>query len=309
VTVNRVRVSVVIVNHNRVDDLRDALRSVTVQDYPDREIIVVDNASSDASCTMVSREFPEVRLLPLDENRGMDGYSEGFRHASGEIVFQMDNDSLMPSPDLLSKVVGVLDAAPPQVAVLACRVEEYRPGGERIADLEARDRRRGPLEDHGFHSGGVAFRAAVLRQVGAYDRDIFLYGAELFLQVKILAAGYRILFHPELLVLHKSSPVGRDRSRGIYFEVRNRLWFVRAWGTAGQRYRFLPRILLHDLAYGIRRRSLESVRRAVRDGLGRMPSGIFPGPGPFPAQVASLIETVGRDFSLARTIRKVVAGQ
>jgi GT2 family glycosyltransferase len=51
-------VSVVIVNYNRCDDLRAALHSLKRQDYPQVEIIVVDNASQDDSHAMLAAEFP-----------------------------------------------------------------------------------------------------------------------------------------------------------------------------------------------------------------------------------------------------------
>src|SRR4051812_47293068 len=89
-------VTVVIVNYNRRDDLRSALRSVLDQDYPDFSVIVVDNASNDGSLDMLTSEFPSVELIPLNENTGMDGYSIGFARAAGPFIFQMDNDSEMP---------------------------------------------------------------------------------------------------------------------------------------------------------------------------------------------------------------------
>ena len=72
-------VSVVITNFNRCDDLREALMSLKMQDYPHLEIIVVDNASQDDSRHMLMRDFPEVSVIALDENIGMDGYSVASR--------------------------------------------------------------------------------------------------------------------------------------------------------------------------------------------------------------------------------------
>ncbi len=302
------RMSVVIVNYNRREDLRQALESVARQDFADREVIVVDNASTDGSREMLKADFPDVTLVALDENRGMDGYSEGFRRARGAFIFQMDNDSLIPDADLLSRVMTSFAADREDLAVVATRVEEYNPAGDDVPSLRLRDGRRGPLKDHGFHSGGVAFRKKALDGVGHYDRDVFLYGSELFLQVKLLAAGFRIEYYPDLLMLHKSSPRARDRSRGIYYEVRNRLWFIRAWGTVGQRYRLIPGIIMHDLLYGVFRGAFLSVLRAFRDGLGTMPP--MPGPAGLPGIEAArrLVDEVGGHFRVARTIGRVARG-
>ncbi len=300
------RISVVIVNYNRREDLRAALRSVAGQDFADREVIVVDNASTDGSREMLAADFPDVIVIPLDENRGMDGYSEGFRRARGEFIFQMDNDSAMPDGDLLSQVVARFQSSSQGLAVVATRVEEYDSARHDVEALRVLDRRCGPLPDHGFHSGGVAFRKTAIDRVGSYSREVFLYGSELFLQVKLLAAGFRIEYHPDLLMLHKSSPRARNRSRGIYYEVRNRLWFVRAWGSPGQRLRLVPRIILHDVVYGFSRNSVGSVLSAFRDGLGKLPADIGTGL-PRNEAVRKLVEEVGGHFGVVRTAGRVLA--
>ena len=59
-------VSVVIVNYNRIDDLRQALESIRTQDYSPYEVIVLDNASTDRSMEMLKNEFPEVKTIRLE---------------------------------------------------------------------------------------------------------------------------------------------------------------------------------------------------------------------------------------------------
>jgi len=265
-------VTVVIANYNRCKDLRDALSSVIAQDYPKVEVIVVDNASGDASQAMMAREFPQVVVVPLAENIGMDGYSVGFRAARGQYIFQMDNDSLIPDAGVLSAVVQRFEAGSPNLAVVATRVEEYSPGAD-IDQLRHRDRRRGPIKTGGFHSGGVGFRRALLEQVGSYNRAVFLYGSELFLQMKFLAAGYTIMFYPEILMLHKSSPEARS-SEGLYYEIRNRYWFLRLFATRQQQLRFFPSMLTHDLAYALFNRAPGVFGRAIRDGFGPLPKSL-----------------------------------
>ena len=109
-------ITVVIANFNRCADLREALASVRRQDYPRVATVVVDNASTDGSQEMLAAEFPEVETVALDENRGMAGYSIGFERAESELLFQMDNDSLMPDPQVLSEVVRRFEQGPPELA-------------------------------------------------------------------------------------------------------------------------------------------------------------------------------------------------
>jgi GT2 family glycosyltransferase len=265
-------ITVVIANYNRSNDLREALLSIMTQNYPNIEIIVVDNASQDDSCEILAKEFPNVVLLPLTENIGMDGYSVGFQSAHGKYIFQMDNDSLMPDAQILTKVVQRFEAGPANLAVVATRVEECSNNPD-LAHLRRQDRRKGPINTAGFHSGGVGFRKAILDQVGYYNREIFLYGSELFLQMKFLAAGYAIRFYPEILLLHKSSSQARS-SKGVYFEVRNRYWFFRHFATRAQQVRFIPSMLIHDIVYSFFKRSPIAVLRAMLDGFGRLPDSL-----------------------------------
>ena len=299
-------VSVVIVTYNRKDDLRKALRSVESQEGVSTEVIVVDNASADGTLAMLHEEFPRVSVIALEDNRGMDGYSEGFRRARGEFIFQMDNDSLMPDATVLSETARRMSMGPEELAVIATRVEEYSPSRDEIERLRSKDTRRGAQSDLGFHSGGVLFRKSALDRVGHYSREIFLYGSELFLQVKFLAAGYRIEYHPDILMLHTSSSGARNRGRGIYYEVRNRLWFIRAWGGLGQRVRHLPRIVLHDLIYGTGKGALVPVFKAMKHGFGAIPADLHPRDHGRTESVLRLVEEVGCHFTFGMTMKRIM---
>lgn len=87
------RISLVIPTHNRCDLLRRCLRAATTQTYPDYEVIVVDDASTDQTGDMVQREFPQVRYLRLECNRGpAAARNAGIAIASGEVIAFTDDD-------------------------------------------------------------------------------------------------------------------------------------------------------------------------------------------------------------------------
>lgn len=300
-------VTVVITNFNRCDDLRVALKSVKEQDYPNVETIVVDNASCDNSLDMLAIEFPDLCVIALKENIGMDGYSVGFRHAKGEFIFQMDNDSLMPDGNVLSEVVKRFEEGPEDLAVVATRVEEYRRDVDQIKNLRRRDARIGPINTGGFHSGGVGFRKALLDEAGYYNRDVFLYGSELFLQMKFLAGGYQVLYYPEILMLHKSSNAARS-PKGVYYELRNRYWFMRSHGTLTQQLRYFPAMLVHDVVYSIFKKSPKGFFKALQDGFGALPISFqLPLHSSQPDFVAKVNE-FGANFSLRSLLRRIKQG-
>src|SRR4051794_19397133 len=87
-------VSVLIVNWNRQDYIKETLSQLRKQPYPGMEILVVDNGSTDGTQDMITSEFPEVRLLRLEKNVGQcTGLNIGLENARAEIVISLDNDA------------------------------------------------------------------------------------------------------------------------------------------------------------------------------------------------------------------------
>src|SRR5579863_521141 len=91
-------VSIVILNYKRRDALRRVLDSVRAQEYPNREIILVDNNSGDEIRTFIEGYAPEVELIELPQNRGAcGGRNAGIERARGQIVVTLDNDIYLES--------------------------------------------------------------------------------------------------------------------------------------------------------------------------------------------------------------------
>src|SRR5271155_3319273 len=87
--------SVVIPNWNGIDLLRKYLPSViaAAEQCPGSEVIVVDNGSTDGSAPFLLENYPQVRLIALDENLGFGGGSnQGFHHAKRDIVVLLNSD-------------------------------------------------------------------------------------------------------------------------------------------------------------------------------------------------------------------------
>ena len=90
-------VSIIIVNWNACDYLRDCIRSIVIAAGPITfEIIVVDNNSQDASVAMVRREFPTITLIVNSENRGFAAANnQGLRIATGRYLLLLNPDTII----------------------------------------------------------------------------------------------------------------------------------------------------------------------------------------------------------------------
>lgn len=111
------KISVVIPTYNREESLRKCLRAVTSQDYPDYEVIVVDDGSRKGTRAMVVREFSDLIYLRQETNRGpAAARNRGIRFARGEIIAFTDDDCI-PSKDWLSKLAAGFESHPSAGAI------------------------------------------------------------------------------------------------------------------------------------------------------------------------------------------------
>lgn len=108
-------VSVLMINFNYADFIEQAIRSVLDQTWPDFELVVVDDASTDASVAIVRRLCAEdlrLRLIVHPTNRGMAvATNTAFVHARGEILCLLDSDDWF-HPEKLARVVACFKASP-----------------------------------------------------------------------------------------------------------------------------------------------------------------------------------------------------
>ena len=219
------RITVVILNWNRKDDLRDCLNSIKRQTYRDVEVIVADNRSRDGSQAMLAAEFPGVRLIQMPRNVGVAGSNAAMKVARGEFVVLIDNDMILIEEDAFEKVVKrfenraemgslafrVVDANSNQVSYNS---PKYSEGDEKIG-----------YEASAFDGGGVAIRRSVLEEVGYSPEEFFIYQNEIDLSTKIWAGGWEIRYFPDITVVHKFSMTSRPPRLFYYLWHRNYMWY------------------------------------------------------------------------------------
>ena len=102
-------VSIIIVNYNGLHHLKRCLPSLFKTRYDAFEVIVVDNASSDRSCSWIRGRYPQVRLYPLSSNVGFGRANElGASKAKGQYVAFLNSDTVVTA-NWLAPMVRVLE--------------------------------------------------------------------------------------------------------------------------------------------------------------------------------------------------------
>jgi len=230
-------VSIIVPNYNGLRWLGPCLTTITAQTYQPIEIIVVDNASTDASCEFIRANFPGVRILRLPQNCGYAGANNhAARAARGDFLLFLNNDTKL-APNAVAELVTAL-LRDPKAAIAAPRITDYdgtAPGTCGMS-LDIFGYPYAPAAGESlFYADGAAFliRHDVFEALGGFDEDYFLFYEDMDLSWRTWLAGYTIIPVSTALVNHYgsgSAPGGRIKEGTFattpqrrYLGERNRL--------------------------------------------------------------------------------------
>ncbi len=239
-------VSVIIVNWNTRDDLRECLRSLhpSLHQGLQVEIIVVDNASWDDSVAMVKREFPDVKLI---ENRLNEGFGKAHNRAAliaqGRYLMLLNSDA-RAHPGALKDLVDYADAHP-DVGIIApkvlnpdgslqysCRrfpvyeaglfrntiLGRLFPQNRFVRDYLMTDFDHAHTADVDWVSGcAMMIRRETWHQLGGFDERFFMYCEDVDLCWRAHEGGWRVVYHPEAVVTHT---IGRSTDKAVNAMIR-----------------------------------------------------------------------------------------
>ena len=228
-------VTVNILSYNRRDELRHTLTKVYEQDYKNIEVIVVDNSSSDGSPEMVTREFPEVKLIKMKKNIGVAGWNEGFELARGKYILVLDDDAY-PAKDAVTKAVEnfILNE---DIACVAFNLIDTNTGTYYNGNWLPEDKTK---RTYWPIFVGCAFMVSSDRIPVDFEfpSDYFIYQHELPMSAEIYIAGREILFAPEILAYHNFKIDLGYSTLGDSYAFKNNLLFI-------SKYLYLPLVFLY----------------------------------------------------------------
>jgi len=249
-------VSVIVLSLNGADVIRECLDTLLVNDYPNFEVLVVNNGSTDATPEIVSSEYPRVRLINLPQNRGYaGGMNEGLKASRGEILVPL-NDDTINTPNLVREIVRPM-LEDPQVGIVGCKIlypdrkTIQHAGGiilpnglTRHFGYEEEDRGQydEPREVDYVTGCAIAIRRKIFQQLGLYDDRYFpTYYEEVEYAVRVKKAGYKIVYNPKAFLYHLESKTEiRFSPKFLYRYSKSRWRFVLKNFTWRQILRAIP---------------------------------------------------------------------
>ena len=239
-------ISLIIPHWNGIDILSECLNSLKKCTYPNLEIIVVDNASTDGSPEWIEKNHPDVKLIRSERNMGYaGGCNRGALSASGEFLLFLNNDTVH-EPGWLEPLVRSLRKNPTIGAVQPKILNEferdlfdYAGGSGGAIDIfcfpfargrlfQTRERDDGQYDDESqiFWASGTAvlMRKFLFEKTGGFDELFFAHQEEIDIQWKFQLMGYRIFVNPQSVVYHKNAlTLTMHSPRKKYLNHRNSL--------------------------------------------------------------------------------------
>jgi GT2 family glycosyltransferase len=211
-------VTVNILSYNRREELRITLKKVFEQEYGHIEVIVIDNHSTDGSAEMVRAEFPDVRLIELERNIGIEGWNKGFECARGEYILVLDDDS-HPMDTAIETCLRYMENDT-LCAVAACNIIE---GGSSKNFIRNED----PKKISDFIGCGALLRSSVVRQLKGFSTIVFLYSHELEYTMRVYDAGYHAAYIESAHVMHRRAVKNRQGVHSNGRDLRHHYYFIR----------------------------------------------------------------------------------
>ena len=279
------RIVAVVLNTNRRDDTLACLDSLARLDYANHAVVVLDNASTDGSAAAIRAAHPEVRILPLAENRGYAGNNNVGIAAAIEMgadwVLVLNEDTIL-DPACYTELIRAA-GDDPAVGILGPMVYHH--------DEPTVIQSAGGLMDgrwQAWHSGqneddtgqfaaprtvdwisgcAILVRREVIAQVGPLDERFFYYWEETEWCVRARRAGWRIVLAPAAKLWHKGvNRHYRPAPSVAYYNTRNHLLLLAKHGApAAARLRLWAGILRTLVSYTVKPKWQD--RRASRDAI------------------------------------------
>lgn len=242
-------VAVVILNWNGKQLLSDFLPGVIKSQYPNLQLVVGDNASTDGSVEYVRANFPEIQVIVNTHNYGFaEGYNRILKQVSADYYVLLNSDVEVPE-NWIEPVIKAMEAdsriaaAQPKIKWQKNKTQfEYAGAAGGFLDINAFPFCRGRIfdqveDDLGqyndakeiFWASGAAFfiKRAQWEETGGLDPDLFAHMEEIDLCWRLKNLGYQIIYCPDAEVYHVGGgTLAANNPYKVFLNFRNNLMIM-----------------------------------------------------------------------------------
>ncbi|SFQ19616.1 glycosyltransferase family 2 protein [Parafilimonas terrae] len=268
-------VAIVILNYNGRNFLEQFLPSVFASTYPNKRIIIADNASADDSIDYLKNNFPSAEIIVLDKNYGFaGGYNEALKKVSSDYYILLNSDVEVTAgwiEDMIELMESNKHIAACQPKILSYHNKKYFEyagacGGwmdtlgyafarGRIFDVCEEDTGQYNSNEKVFWATGAALciRAACFHEMHGFDAYFFAHMEEIDLCWRLQRKGYAIYCCASSVVYHVGGgTLARTNSRKTYLNFRNNLIMLLKNFTFSEAVWKLPLRILLDWLFAFK---------------------------------------------------------
>ena len=227
-------VSVAIINYNGRNVLEDTIASIYNQRYRKiREIILVDNHSTDESIQFVRKKYPKIKIISLERNLGPNAArNTAILSTSTKLLLIMDNDIVLNS-DVLGKLtkvysdnakIGAVSAQiryfdhKDQIQYNGCNIHYV---GECAVPISSIGKEA--IGVSAVSAGTVLIESNIAKKIGLFDEDFIFGWEDGDFTYRLTILGYSCRVVPSAHVYHKKN---NREIRHVKLQIRNRWWFI-----------------------------------------------------------------------------------
>ncbi|MFA5993514.1 MAG: glycosyltransferase family 2 protein [Parcubacteria group bacterium] len=246
---NQPKVFIVVLNYNGKEVIKKCLTSLFKLDYPNFEVVVVDNDSTDGSLELAKGCFSRANFIKNAKNLGYaTGNNVGIRFAlerMADYVLLLNNDTEVEN-DFLNKLVEVAESEE-KIGLLSPVIfdgktkEVWFAGGEILWNrMSSQHKKQVPAQDYyesEFITGcSMLVRASVFREIGLLDEDYFLYWEDADFSLRAKKQGFKNvvvssswIYHFEASEKNKKNKIYWLVLSGLIFFKKNTSWHKKYW--------------------------------------------------------------------------------
>jgi len=237
------KVAIIVLNWNNYADTKECLKSLENVTYPDYEIAIVDNGSTDGSVTRLEVEFPQYKFIKSEENLGFAGGNNvGIKYAlerAANYVLLLNNDTIV-SPDFLTEMVKIAEEDE-TVGLVGGKIYRYgthdihHAGGRLVLwrgtgySFRGDKAARNGVRNVNFIIGCLMLiKSKMIEDIGLLDEHYFFGGEDVEYCWRAKKVGWQIKVNLDAEIWHKvsSSAGGEGSPLLFYYNTRNRLYFA-----------------------------------------------------------------------------------
>lgn len=275
---NYPKVIVLILSYNGKQLLDDSVTSYLANDYPNFEVVVIDNGSNDGSAEYVKLHYPKAKIISIEKNRGYSGgfnfgLEYAFKNQNADYVVVTNNDVKVDTKVISSLVkiarkdemTGFVTGKvyyfdkPDTLQTVGKKEHPIYWSGGHIGNREKDIGQFDNIEERFFADDIFTLVSRKLyNDIGAYDENFQFQSEEFDWQARAKEKDFKIMYTPGAKIWHKDSmTIGKQSAFKAYFDARNPMIVILKYKSAD----FFRRYFWQHFKLGVFRNSLVRIKK------------------------------------------------